>query len=63
MFARDTTPRATALQLELYRRATASERAQIAVELSEAVRQTALDGSGVGIPSTRKRKCGRRFSG
>jgi hypothetical protein len=40
----DTTPRAAAQQLELYRRLTASERAQIAVELSAAVRLTTLEG-------------------
>jgi hypothetical protein len=40
----DTTPRAAAIQLELYRRADPATRAQIAVDLSEAVRQTTLDG-------------------
>ena len=40
----DTTPRASAIQLELYRKAGPSARAQIAVELSEAVRQTTIDG-------------------
>ena len=44
MFARDTTPRAAQIQLELYRNASASQRAQVAVDLSEAARRTAIDG-------------------
>ncbi|HEX7154357.1 MAG TPA: hypothetical protein VF618_22925 [Thermoanaerobaculia bacterium] len=40
----DTTPRAAAIQLQLYREAGPSRRAQIAVELSDAVRETALAG-------------------
>jgi hypothetical protein len=44
MQARDTTPRAAAIQLQLYRQASPSRRAQIAVELSDAVRSTALAG-------------------
>jgi hypothetical protein len=44
MSARDTTPRAAAIQVDLYRRATASRRAQVAVELSEAAQLTAIDG-------------------
>jgi hypothetical protein len=44
MSATDTTPRAAALQLRLYRSLTSSERAQIAVELSDAVRETAMAG-------------------
>jgi hypothetical protein len=44
MPAHDTTPRAAAIQLELYRQAGPSRRAQIAVELSDAVRETALAG-------------------
>jgi hypothetical protein len=40
----DTTPRAAALQLQLYRQAGPSRRAQIAVELSDAVRETAIAG-------------------
>jgi hypothetical protein len=40
----DTTPRAAALQLQLYREAGPSRRVQIAVDLSDAVRQTTLAG-------------------
>ena len=40
----DTTALAAALQLQLYRTAAPSRRADIAVELSEAVRETALAG-------------------
>jgi hypothetical protein len=40
----DTTPRAAAIHLQLYREAGPSRRAQIAVELSDAVRETALAG-------------------
>ena len=40
----DTTPRAAALQLRLYREAGPSRRAQIAVDLSDAVRETTLAG-------------------
>ena len=44
MPASDTTPRAEAIQLQLYREAGPSRRAQIAVDLSDAVRATALAG-------------------
>jgi hypothetical protein len=44
MSVTDTTPRAAAIQLQLYREASPSRRAQIAVELSDAVRETALAG-------------------
>jgi hypothetical protein len=40
----DTTQKAAALQLELYRAAGTSGRAQIAVDLSEAVRATTIAG-------------------
>jgi len=40
----DTRPRAAAIQLDLYRKAGPSRRAQIAVELSDAVRETTLAG-------------------
>jgi hypothetical protein len=40
----DTTPRVTAIQLQLYRQAGPARRAEIAVELSDAVRATALAG-------------------
>jgi hypothetical protein len=44
MQARDTTARAAAIQLQLYRQVGPSRRAQIAVQLSDAVRDTALAG-------------------
>jgi hypothetical protein len=44
MRAHDTTARAEEIQMELYRRVGPSRRAQIAVELSEAVRNTTLAG-------------------
>jgi hypothetical protein len=44
MTVSDTTLRAAAIQLRLYRQAGPSRRAQIAVELSDAVRETALAG-------------------
>ncbi|HEV7768752.1 MAG TPA: hypothetical protein VGQ76_27415 [Thermoanaerobaculia bacterium] len=44
MAVSDTTPRAAAIQLQLYRDAGPSRRAQIAVELSDAVRETTLAG-------------------
>jgi hypothetical protein len=40
----DTTPRAAAIQLELYRGSTAARRAQIAADLSDAVRETTIAG-------------------
>jgi hypothetical protein len=40
----DTTPRAAAIQLQLYRQASPSRRAQIAVELSNAARSTTIAG-------------------
>ena len=40
----DTTPRAAAIQLDLYRNAGPSRRATIAAELSDAVRETTLAG-------------------
>lgn len=40
----DTSPRAAALQLQMYREAGSARRAQIAVELSDAVRATAMAG-------------------
>jgi hypothetical protein len=40
----DTSPKYEALHLELYRAAGPARRAQIAVELSDAVRETALAG-------------------
>jgi hypothetical protein len=44
MAVTDTTPRAAAIQLQLYRNAGPSGRARIAVELSDAVRETTLAG-------------------
>ena len=40
----DTSPQASAVQLALYRKLDSRARAQIAVELSDAVRETALAG-------------------
>lgn len=40
----DTSPKAAALHLELYRSLSPADRVQIAVDLSDAVRETALDG-------------------
>ena len=40
----DTTPWIAALQLKLYRQMTPSQRVQIAVDLSDAVRETTLAG-------------------
>lgn len=40
----DTTPEAAALQLRIYRSLTASQRVQIAVDLSDAVRATTMAG-------------------
>jgi len=44
MPAADTSPRVAALQLQLYRQVGSAGRARIAVELSDAVRDTALAG-------------------
>jgi hypothetical protein len=44
MAVTDTTPRTAALQLRLYREAGPSGRAQIAADLSDAVRETTLAG-------------------
>ena len=44
MAVSDTTPQAAAIQLALYRKAGPSARVQIAVELSDAVRKTAVAG-------------------
>jgi hypothetical protein len=44
MPATDTTPAAAALQLRLYRSVGPSRRAQIAVDLSDAVRETTMAG-------------------
>jgi hypothetical protein len=44
MSVTDTTPEAVALQLQLYRSLSPSARAQIAVDLSDAVRQTTMAG-------------------
>jgi hypothetical protein len=61
MIARDTSPRAAELQLELYRRATPAQRAQIAVDLSEAVRQTALAGIRSRHPEYSEEEIAREF--
>jgi hypothetical protein len=44
MHARDTSPAAGAVHLELYRQIGAARRAQIAADLSDAVRATAIAG-------------------
>jgi hypothetical protein len=44
MAVTDTSPQAAALHLELYRSLSPADRVQIAVDLSDAVRETALDG-------------------
>lgn len=44
MAATDTTPKAAALQLALYQSVGTARRAMIAVELSDAIRQTTLAG-------------------
>jgi len=44
MLARDTSPRAAAIQLRLYREAGASRRAGIAADLSDAARATTMAG-------------------
>jgi hypothetical protein len=40
----DTTPRAAAIHLQMYREAGTSRRARIAAELSDAIRETAIAG-------------------
>jgi hypothetical protein len=61
MRALDTTPRAAAIQLRLYREASASRRAQIAVDLSEAVRATTLAGIRRRHPEHSEREVARSF--
>jgi len=57
----DTTPRAAAIQLELYRQAGPARRVQIAVELSDAVRATALSGIRRRHPEYSEREVARSF--
>ena len=57
----DTTPRAAALQLELYRQAGPARRVEIAVELSDAVRATALSGIRRRHPEYSEREVARAF--
>jgi hypothetical protein len=59
--ARDTTPRAAAIQLQLYRELSPSRRVQIAVELSEAVRATALAGIRRRHPEYSEQEVARSF--
>ena len=61
MQARDTTPRAAAIQLQLYREAGPSRRAQIAVELSDAVRDTTLAGIRRRHPEYSEQEVARSF--
>jgi len=61
MHARDTTPEAAAIQLQLYRQAGPSRRAQIAVELSDAVREMALTGIRRRHPELSEREVRRSF--
>jgi hypothetical protein len=57
----DTTRRAAALQLELYRAATPAQRAQIAVDLSDAVRETTIAGIRRRHPKYSDEEVGRAF--
>ena len=59
--ATDTTPRAAAAQLRLYRNATPSQRVQIAVELSDAVRETTIAGIRRRHPQYSERDVSRSF--
>ena len=61
MRAMDTTPRAAAIQLQLYRAATPSQRVQIAMDLSEAVRDTAIAGIRRRHPEYSAREVARAF--
>jgi hypothetical protein len=61
MPARDTTPRAAAIQLQLYRELSPSQRVQIAVELSEAVRATTFAGIRRRHPEYSEQEVGRSF--
>jgi len=61
MPAHDTTPRAAAIHLELYRQAGPSRRVQIAVELSDAIRDTALAGIRRRHPEYSEREVERSF--
>ena len=57
----DTTPDAAALQLRLYRSLLPSERLQIAVDLSDAVRETAMAGIRRRHPEYSDPEAGRAF--
>ena len=57
----DTSASAAAIQLELYRAAGPAGRARIAVELSEAVRQTALSGIRRRQPTLTERELAEAF--
>jgi hypothetical protein len=61
MAALDTTARAAAIQLEHYRAAGPSRRAQIAVDLSDAVRETTLAGIRRRHPDYTEREMARSF--
>lgn len=61
MFGRDTRQHAAEIQIELYRRAKASQRVQIAIDLSDAARQTAIDGIRRRHPQYAERDVARTF--
>lgn len=61
MAVTDTTARAAALQLELYKAAGPAGRVRIAVELSDAVRDTALAGIRRRQPDLSQRELSERF--
>ena len=59
--ARDTKPHSAAIQIELYRKASPSQRAQVAVDLSEATRVTAVAGIRRRHPEYSERDVARAF--
>ena len=61
MAATDTTPQAAALLLAHYRRLSPSARAQIAADLSDALRQTAMAGIRRRHPEYSDRQADRAF--
>ena len=61
MPANDTTSRAAAIQLQLYRRADPSRRVAIAIDLSEAVRRTTIAGIRRRHPEYSEREIARSF--
>jgi hypothetical protein len=57
----DTTPQAAAVQLQLYRAVGPTRRVQIAVELSDVVRQLSLDGIRRRHPEYSEREVAQSF--